>query len=136
MFLGNASVQASLDQFRERWRALRQEIRGERQRLERLLQLWREYQTGMDDMVDWLMSILSLMRNEEICDDSLDMVEGQLEHLRVSRAFHFQFEETLTILQRSSNSVFFPANRKPPSSSSSVLLRYCSFLVLVSYFLE
>ena len=39
----------------------------------------------MDDMLDWLMSILSLMRNEEICDDSLDLVEGQLEHLRVSR---------------------------------------------------
>ena len=38
----------------------------------------------MDELVDWLMSILSLMRHEEICDDSLDMVEGQLEHLRVS----------------------------------------------------
>lgn len=87
IFEGNADVQASLNQLRERWRALRQEIRGERQRLERLLQLWREYQTGMDDMVDWLMSILSLMRNEDICDDSLDVVEGQLEHLRV-RAPH------------------------------------------------
>lgn len=74
-----------MNQLRDRWRALRQETRGERQRLERLLQLWREYQTGMDDMLDWLMSILSLMRNEEICDDSLDLVEGQLEHLRVSR---------------------------------------------------
>ena len=85
---GNADIQASLDQFREKWRALRQEIRCERQRLERLLQLWREYQTGMDDMVDWLMSILNLMRNEDICDDSLDVVEGQLEHLRVSRVFN------------------------------------------------
>ena len=74
-----------MNQLRDRWRALRQETRGERPRLERLLQLWREYQTGMDDMLDWLMSILSLMRNEEICDDSLDLVEGQLEHLRVSR---------------------------------------------------
>ena len=85
--LANADVQAALSQFRERWRGLRQETRGERQRLERLLQLWREYQTGMDELVDWLMSILSLMRNEEICDDSLDMVEGQLEHLRVSWVF-------------------------------------------------
>ena len=85
--LANADVQATLSQFRERWRGLRQETRGERQRLERLLQLWREYQTGMDELVDWLMSILSLMRNEEICDDSLDMVEGQLEHLRVSWVF-------------------------------------------------
>ena len=33
------------------------------------------------------MSILSLMRNDEICDDSLDMIEGQLEQLRVSRVF-------------------------------------------------
>lgn len=41
----------------------------------------------MDELVDWLMSILSLMRSEEICDDSLDMVEGQLEHLRVSWVF-------------------------------------------------
>lgn len=39
-------------------------------------------------MVDWLMSILSLMKNEDICDDSLDMVEEQLEHLRVSRVFN------------------------------------------------
>ena len=38
----------------------------------------------MDELVDWLMSILSLMRNDEVCDDSLDMVEGQLEHLKVS----------------------------------------------------
>ena len=52
--------------------------------MERLLQLWREYQTGVDELVDWLMSILSLMRNDEICDDSLDMLEAQLEQLRVS----------------------------------------------------
>lgn len=84
IFIGNADVQASLTQFRERWRALRQETRSERQRMERLLQLWREYQTGVDELVDWLMSILSLMRNDEICDDSLDMLEAQLEQLRVS----------------------------------------------------
>ena len=52
--------------------------------MERLLQLWREYQTGVDELVDWLMSILSLMRNDEICDDSLDMLEAQLEQLRVN----------------------------------------------------
>lgn len=52
--------------------------------MERLLQLWREYQTGVDELVDWLMSILSLMRNDEICDDSLDMLEAQLEQLGVS----------------------------------------------------
>ena len=86
-FVGNADVQTSLTQFRERWRALRQETRGERQRMERLLQLWREYQTGVDELVDWLMSILSLMRNDEICDDSLDMIEGQLEQVRVSYFF-------------------------------------------------
>ena len=92
---GNADVQAALGQFRERWRSLRQETRGERQRLERLLQLWREYQTGMDELVDWLMSILSLMRNEEICDDSLDMVEGQLENLRVSQKVSCGFMQFL-----------------------------------------
>ena len=84
IFIGNADVQASLTQVRERWRALRHETRSERQRMERLLQLWREYQTGVDELVDWLMSILSLMRNDEICDDSLDMLEAQLEQLRVS----------------------------------------------------
>lgn len=34
-------------------------------------------------MVDWLTSVLSVIR-DIISDDSLDLVEGQLEHLRVS----------------------------------------------------
>lgn len=58
--------------------------------MERLLQLWREYQTGVDELVEWLMSILSLMRNDEICDDSLDMLEAQLEQLRVNYFFLWQ----------------------------------------------
>ena len=49
----------------------------------------------MDELVDWLMSILSLMRNEEICDDSLDMVEGQLENLRVSQKVSCGFMQCL-----------------------------------------
>jgi hypothetical protein len=68
---------------KERWRAVRQEARDERQRLEKLLKLWREYQSGMDDLVDWLVTVLGLMRNEEVSGCSLDMVESQLENLKV-----------------------------------------------------
>ena len=81
----NPEVQSSLDLSRERWRVLRQETRSERQRLEQLLQLWREYQTSMDELVNWLMDILSLMRNDDVMDDSLDAVEMQLENLRVTQ---------------------------------------------------
>ena len=76
-------MRASLDQFRDRWRVLRQEARGERQRLERLLQLWREYDVGMDELVDWIMSILSFMWSDDTVETSLEAVEGQLQNLRV-----------------------------------------------------
>lgn len=76
-------MQVTLEQLRNRWRVLRLESRGERQRLERLLNLWREYETGMDELVDWLITILSLVKSEEICNDSFNMLQGQLEHLKV-----------------------------------------------------
>jgi len=70
-------------ELKELWRSIRHEARSERHRLEKLLKLWREYQGGMDDLVDWLVTVLALMRNEDISGCNLDMVEAQLDNLKV-----------------------------------------------------
>lgn len=82
-YTGNPEIQTSVSEVKEQWRAIRHEARSERQRLEKLLKLWREYQGGMDDLVDWLVTVLRLMRNEDISGCSLDMVESQLQNLKV-----------------------------------------------------
>jgi len=81
--LANPDLQAKVADVKEQWRSIRQEARIERQRLERLLKLWKEYQGGMDDLVDWLVTVLGLMKNEDIAGCSLDMVESQLDNLKV-----------------------------------------------------
>ena len=39
----------------------------------------------MDELLDWLVSILSLVQGEEVCDDNLGVLQEQLENLEVRR---------------------------------------------------
>ena len=76
-------MKSRLSQLTDRWRMLRLEGKGERQRLEKLLGLWKEYQDGLDDLVEWLAAILVQLQSEQLQENGLEALEAQLAALQV-----------------------------------------------------
>ena len=79
-----AGVSVKIEQLREEWKGMEDDLSKERGRLEKIMKLWKDYDRKQEEMYEWLTRILSSLHALEHQDKTIDVVKSQISLIQVS----------------------------------------------------
>jgi hypothetical protein len=78
-----ADVNVKIEQLREEWVGIENDLSKERGRLEKIMRLWNDYERKQEEMYEWLSGILSSLRVLEHQEKTIDVVKSQISLIQV-----------------------------------------------------
>ena len=78
-----AEVNVKIEQLKEEWVGIENDLSKERGRLEKIMRLWNDYDRKQEEMYEWLSGILSSLRALEHQERTINVVKSQISLIQV-----------------------------------------------------